>query len=216
VPRATLLGIGLAAVVYVLATTAIMGIVPNGDLRLSSAPFADAATYVLGPIVGGVITVCAIAKSAGALGGWTLVVAEMGQAAAKDRMFPAIFTRQSRRGTPIAALLIVAALMSAVVLLVLSPTVGGLFTTLSDMSVLLVLPPYIYACNAVRHYLDGQPRAMAFTICAMLGAVFCLWVVLSSDTSNVVIALVLILTTVPLCSLAGSIVAPPAAPSAGD
>jgi hypothetical protein len=62
----------------------------------------------------------------------------------------------------------------------------------------------------VRHYLAGQPRAAAFIVCSLFGAAFCLWVVLSSDTSNVVIALVLVLTTVPLFSLAASVILPDA------
>jgi arginine:agmatine antiporter len=45
VARATLLGVLIAAVVYVLSTTAIMGIIPNNELRHSSAPFADAAMH---------------------------------------------------------------------------------------------------------------------------------------------------------------------------
>src|SRR4029077_8988266 len=43
VPRATLYGVLIAALVYVLSTTAILGIIPNEALRHSTAPFADAA-----------------------------------------------------------------------------------------------------------------------------------------------------------------------------
>ena len=49
VARATMIGVLIAAIVYVLSTTAIMGIIPNDQLRHSTAPFADAALRVLGP-----------------------------------------------------------------------------------------------------------------------------------------------------------------------
>ena len=48
VPLATLIGLGLAAVVYVLSSSVIMGILPNDELRTSHAPFAEAARLALG------------------------------------------------------------------------------------------------------------------------------------------------------------------------
>src|SRR5436190_1755222 len=60
VARATMAGVTIAAVIYVLSTTAIMGIIPNDELRHSTAPFADAALRVLGPTGAVLITICAI------------------------------------------------------------------------------------------------------------------------------------------------------------
>src|SRR5512147_110092 len=73
IPLATMMGLGLAAVVYVLSSTVIMGIIPNADLQVSHAPFAEAARLAVG--TGGmvVIALCAILKSIGSLGGWMLL-----------------------------------------------------------------------------------------------------------------------------------------------
>jgi hypothetical protein len=38
--------------------------------------------------------------------------------------------------------MLIAAIMSAIVVVTLSPTVGGLFSLLIEMSTLLLLPPY--------------------------------------------------------------------------
>jgi arginine:agmatine antiporter len=43
-------GISIAAVLYVLGTVVVMGIVPHEALLLSLAPFADAARIMWGPV----------------------------------------------------------------------------------------------------------------------------------------------------------------------
>src|SRR5512145_1010837 len=65
VPLATLIGLGLAAVVYVLSSTVIMGILPNEELRTSNAPFAEAARMAIGTPGVVMISLCAILKSVG-------------------------------------------------------------------------------------------------------------------------------------------------------
>ena len=79
VPLATLIGLGLAAVVYMLSSTVIMGILPNEELQTSHAPFAEAARLALGTTGAIVISVCAVLKSMGSLGGWMLLVGSIGQ-----------------------------------------------------------------------------------------------------------------------------------------
>ncbi len=91
VPLATLIGLGLAAVVYMLSSTVIMGILPNEVLQKSHAPFAEAARLSLGTTGAIVISVCAVLKSVGSLGGWMLLVGQSAKAAADDGMFPRIF-----------------------------------------------------------------------------------------------------------------------------
>src|SRR3954465_118417 len=53
IPRATILGTLATAVVYVLSLVAVFGIVPNGQLQSSSAPFSDATNLMFGGTAGG-------------------------------------------------------------------------------------------------------------------------------------------------------------------
>src|SRR5262249_18021402 len=135
VARATLLGVSIAALVYILSTTAIMGIMPNDELRHSTAPFADAAMRAVGPVCAVLITICAIVKASGCLGGWTLINAEPALATARDGLFPALFARTDSRGVPVRGLVVVSVLMTAIVFLTLSPSVGEGFTVLADIAV---------------------------------------------------------------------------------
>src|SRR4051812_17271912 len=110
IPLATLIGLGLATVVYMLSSTVIMGIIPNDELQKSHAPFAEAARLAIGTPGMVIVAVCAVLKSVGSLGGWMLLVGQSAKAAASDGMFPAVFGRLNRHGVPGRGLLIVGVL----------------------------------------------------------------------------------------------------------
>ena len=59
VPIATVVGVLLAAVCYVLSSSAIMGIIPNKELVSSSAPFSQAVSIALGSTAGKIVALCA-------------------------------------------------------------------------------------------------------------------------------------------------------------
>jgi arginine:agmatine antiporter len=196
--RATLLGVLIAAIVYVLSTVAIMGIIPNDALRHSTAPFADAAMRALGPVGGVVITVCAIVKASGCLGGWTLINAETALATAKDGLFPAMFAKTDSRGVPVRGLVIVSIIMSVIVFATVSPTIGETFMVLADIAVLLVLTPYIFAAVSVSHYVQEKvvPRHLVWA--ALITIVYCLGVIVVSAGTAVAVSMALGLATAPL------------------
>jgi len=145
VPRATLAGVVGVAVLYIAATSVVMGIIPGVELAKSNAPFADAARTTLGLALGAAIAVCALMRAAGCLTGWTLVTAETTRSAADVGVFPAAFrTRPGESASPI-NLLTAGVLMSLVAVLTATPTLGEQFGTLANMAVLLALYCYVLA-----------------------------------------------------------------------
>jgi arginine:agmatine antiporter len=91
IPRSTVLGIAIAAVLYVLGTIVVMGLVPRQDLVHSVAPFSDAARILWGRGGEIAISVAVVLSSIGALNGWTLLMGQVPMAAARDGLFPPIF-----------------------------------------------------------------------------------------------------------------------------
>jgi APA family basic amino acid/polyamine antiporter len=101
VPRATLIGTAASAVVYILCTVAIFGVVGTSALTQSGAPFADAFSSILGSTdAGTVVALLAAISGFGCLVGWTLICGEMPYAAAKDGLFPKAFARTIRGNVP--------------------------------------------------------------------------------------------------------------------
>jgi arginine:agmatine antiporter len=202
VPLATLIGLALAAVVYVLSSSVIMGIVPNEELRTSHAPFAEAARLVIGGGGAIVIAACAVLKSVGSLGGWMMLVGQSAQAAAGDGMFPRVFGRLNANGVPGAGLVIVGVLMTIVLFATVSPTVADQFSRIVDLAVILIIVPYVYSAVAVVKVIyDKQLPRKTFQLykwIALTAVVYCLWAVIGGDPDTVVHAMVALLISVPL------------------
>jgi arginine:agmatine antiporter len=202
VPLATLIGLAIAAVVYMLSSTVIMGILPNEELQTSHAPFAEAARLALGTAGAVVISVCAVLKSVGSLGGWMLLVGQSAKAAADDGMFPDAFARLNTNGVPGRGLVIVAVLMTIVLFATMSPTLAGQFNNLVNLAVILIIVPYIYSAVAVVKVVHDHrlPRKTFLTYkwIAITAVIYCLWVVLGGDPVTVVHAMVALLLSVPL------------------
>ena len=202
VPLATIIGLCVAAVVYMLSSTVIMGMVPNDELRTSNAPFADAARVALGASAAIVISVCATLKAFGTLGGWMLLVGQSAKAAADDGMFPSVFARLNRNGVPGVGLVIVAVLMTVVLFATISPTLAGQFSNMVDLAVMLIIVPYVYSAVAVVKVIHDRqlPRTTLRTYMwlALVAVVYCLWAVLGGNPTTVVHAMVGLLVSVPL------------------
>ena len=202
IPLATLSGLAISAVVYLLSCTVIMGIIPNAQLRASHAPFAEAARMAVGTTGMVIIGLCAILKSVGALGGWMLLVSQSAKAAADDGMFPSIFGRINRYGVPGVGLVVVSVLMTLILFATISPTIAGQFDRIINLAVILIVVPYIYSSVAVvRVVFDrvGRGRTLSFFKVVALAAVgYCLWTIIGGDPKTVMQSLVALLLSVPL------------------
>jgi arginine:agmatine antiporter len=202
IPLATIIGLGVSAIIYILSSTVIMGIIPNAELQRSHAPFAEAARMAVGTAGMVVIAVCAILKSVGSLGGWMLLVGQSAKAAADDGMFPQAFARLNSRGVPGRGLIIVGILMTIVLFATMSPTIAGQFNNIINLAVILVVVPYIYASAAVvKVAYDHKvpPRTFQFfKWVAVVAVLYCLGTVWGGDPPTVVHAMVALLLSVPL------------------
>jgi len=202
IPLATLMGLGLAAVVYVLSSSVIMGIIPNSELRTAHAPFAEAARIAFGTPGMILIALCAILKSLGSLGGWMLLVGQSAKAAADDGMFPTAFARLNRHGVPGRGLVIVGVLMTIALFATMSPTLAGQFNRLIDLAVIAAVVPYVYASVALVKMVSDhrlpERTFRVFTGIALVAVGYCLWAVVGGDPPTVVNAFVALLVSVPL------------------
>ncbi|WP_026078713.1 putrescine-ornithine antiporter [Pseudomonas nitroreducens] len=149
VPLACLLGTLGAAVVYVLSTTVIMGIVPNAELANSSAPFAYVYAQMFNPVVGNIIMALAVMACVGSLLGWQFTLAQTAKVTAEQRMFPRLFSKVTLLGAPILGLVANAALQSAMAVSTISPNASEQFGKLVSLAAVTNIVPYITALSAL-------------------------------------------------------------------
>ena len=150
VPKATLYGTFASAVVYLLSLIAVFGILSTTELAANQASYSAAADSVVGGSWSGdLVALAVIVSGIGALNGWTMICAEMPQAAAKDGLFPKQFAGVSGRGVPAFGIVSSALLASVAVLISYWGANGAtVFTTLVLMTGITAAVPYAFSALA--------------------------------------------------------------------
>jgi len=204
IPRSTILGISVAAALYVLGTVVVLGVVPREQLLKSVAPFTDAARLMWGAWGAGAVALAVILSSIGALNGWTLLMGQVPMAAAQDRLFPALFGRVSPRGVPAQGIVVSAALATLMVTLQAlgAPGVRAFYNLVVSLSTMAAVIPYAFCALAVglvaaRSGRSGTnaPRIGAVGVIAF---VFSLFTVYGCGPTAVLYGLILLLLGFPV------------------
>lgn len=203
IPRATLLGTAIAALVYVLGTVAVMGVLSPAVVSTSNAPFADAAERMWGHWASHFVALGAAVSCFGALNGWILLQGQVPLAAAADGLFPAVFGRRSSRGTPTVALVVSSVLVTLIVAANYTRGLVGAFTFIILLATLTTLVPYAFSSAAfvVSSARRGEAPPARRVVVAALAFAFSLWAIVGSGADTVFWGCVLLLAGVPVYAL---------------
>ena len=202
VARATTIGTALSAMLYVLVTAAVMGLVAHHTLINTGSPFVNAIDSIFphSAWAGKTIAAIAVISGIGALNGWTLIIAETSRAIAQDDLFPRPFAWKDRRGTAWFGVLVGTTLPSLLMLWSYTTSSGlTVFTYLVDLSVVTVAIPYFFSAIAQLTYLvsrrrrvEGWRLARDLAV-AGTSVLFSMWVTFASGYQVVYQAMVVIL-----------------------
>jgi len=149
VPLACMLGTVGAAVVYILSTAVIQGIVPNAELANSTGPFGLAYARMFNPAIGSIVMALAVMACLGSLLGWQFTLAQTAKSAAEERMFPAFFAKVTPQGAPIVGMIIMGVVQSLMALMTISPSLSDQFSALVNLAVVTNVVPYLVALSAL-------------------------------------------------------------------
>jgi putrescine:ornithine antiporter len=182
VPIACLFGTLGAAVVYVLSTTAIQGIVPNAELAASNGSFGTAFAHMFNPTIGSIVMALAVMACVGSLLGWQFTLASVAKDAADTKMFPGIFGKANSMGAPITGMVIMGVVQTLLALMTISPDLASQFGALVNLAVVTNVVPYIIALSALTVILQGAgiagpgyTRTIAITVVGIVYSVYALF-----------------------------------------
>jgi amino acid transporter len=202
IPRATILGTSIAAVIYILVTIAAIGLVPPEVLETSTAPLALAAQSFLGGWGGTLVALGAIVSTFGTLNGFTLLTGQVPYGAARDRVFPALFGRLSGRGTPAIALIASSALASGLIAMNFTKGLVEQFTFIILLATLTTLVPYVFcALSEVVLRLRAGPRegpGAATILLGLLAFVYSAWAIYGAGAEVVYYGFLLLIAGFPV------------------
>lgn len=204
IPRATIFGVLLAAVVYISVSAVAIGVLPAEQLAASSAPLADVARLMWGEVGGMLVAIGAVVATFGTLNGFTLLTGQVPYGAALDRVFPPSMGRLSRFGTPANALVFSNLLATVLVLMNFANGLVGAFNAIILLAVMASLVPYTFCALAelmIRLKGDVQLRGIALIKVGLLGSlgfIYSVWAIYGAGAETVYFGMLLLLAGIPV------------------
>ncbi|MFM0960250.1 putrescine-ornithine antiporter [Yersinia enterocolitica] len=184
VPIAVLGGTLGTAVIYIVSTNVIAGIVPNIDLANSTAPFGLAFAQMFDPTVGKIIMALMVMSCCGSLLGWQFTIAQVFKSSADEGYFPKVFSKISKAEAPIKGMLVIVVIQTVLSLMTISPSLNKQFNVLVNLAVVTNIIPYILSMAAliiIQKVAKVDPsKARIANIIALIGALYSFYALYSS------------------------------------
>ncbi|EKN3458469.1 putrescine-ornithine antiporter [Yersinia enterocolitica] len=184
VPIAVLGGTLGTAVIYIVSTNVIAGIVPNIDLANSTAPFGLAFAQMFDPTVGKIIMALMVMSCCGSLLGWQFTIAQVFKSSADEGYFPKVFSKISKAEAPIKGMLVIVVIQTVLSLMTISPSLNKQFNVLVNLAVVTNIIPYILSMAAliiIQKVAKVDPsKARVANIIALIGALYSFYALYSS------------------------------------
>jgi len=181
IPRSTLWGTLVTAIIYVIACSAVILLIPGSELKDSNAPFADVMRLFWGDWAARAVALFVFISGFGALNGWILIQGEMPRVLAREKIFPELFAHESRYRTPDYSLFITSMLVTIVMLMNYSGSMVNVFTFIILISTSAYLVMYLF-CSLAAFKLAWRGdmgvhgrKMMGLLAVAMLAALYSAW-----------------------------------------
>ena len=179
VPIAVLGGTLGAAVIYIVSTNVIAGIVPNLELANSTAPFGLAFAHMFNETIGKVIMGLMVMSCFGSLLGWQFTIAQVFKSSAEEGYFPAFFKKVTSKDAPIVGMVTITALQTLLSLMTIGPSLNKQFNVLVDLAVVTNVIPYLLSMAALAVLLKAEnvaPQKYKTTVfVAFIGSLYSIY-----------------------------------------
>ena len=181
IPKVLIAAVLSVLTIYILVSIAVAAIVPAEELMNSSAPFALAATKILGFSGGIIIAFGALISTLGSLNANTLTAGNITFAAARDKLLPSQFLTLSDAGTPIFSFILAGSFVSFLLMLNYTKGLIDAFIFFAMLSTLSTLIAYLFCAMAELKFLKNdhpskqRNSAIFLTFGTFLYAFFAIW-----------------------------------------
>jgi len=201
VSKATMLGLAISTLVFILGSVSVMGLIPAGILAHSPTPYADAAGIIFGNGARYWVSAGMAIAAFGALNGWMLMQGQMPSAIANDKLFPRIFALRNKKDVPWFGMILCGFISSCFVCMNYSKGLVDQFRALQMIATLSVLIPYLFCAasyliiRAQKKVTGGWGGAIAIAVPAFF---YSLWAIAGSGQNAVFSGLIMLLLGIPM------------------
>ncbi|WP_342540437.1 amino acid permease [Heyndrickxia sp. FSL K6-6286] len=184
VKTATILGLVISLVIYIGITLLTMGALSQEALRESQKPLVDALGEVIGSNGTYIMAVLALISLFGSTVGWIVVSSEVPYQAAKNGLFPAVFAKTNKTGSPKNSLTITNVMTQIFLFSTISGTVTQAYNFAIVVATLAYLNPYLVsAIYQMKLVITGETydvvtgSRLKDGIITVLAFVYSIWVI---------------------------------------
>lgn len=199
IPRAIIIGTLIVAVFYFLNSFGVMGVVPPEILTNSQAPYVEAAQILFSGGWNVTIALMAFIACVGTLNAWILTSGQIAVEAAKNGLFPSLFSKTNNAGAPYMSLLISFFCILPILCLTTTPNILTGLNVIIDVSVIIFVFIYLFCTLAYMKINAKDPKkSYLYWVIALLGSGFCIWILLFISVQNLFFCSLFILSGVPI------------------
>jgi APA family basic amino acid/polyamine antiporter len=195
VPRATMIGMALAGVIYLGISAAFALYMPVAEAAASPAPVADFLGRYFGSGLAGAVALFAAISAFGTLNGFILLQGEVPRAMARGGVFPRWLGKDGARGTPVRAHVLSSVLLTVVALLNYQKGMADLFAFIASVSLAAGMLSYLMSALAA---LRLQPGDRRFAVVALIAAAFTIWATWGLGNEAMAYGALLVLAGLPV------------------
>ncbi|MDR2667394.1 MAG: amino acid permease [Holosporales bacterium] len=200
IPRALIIGTSCVALIYIINTISITGVVGFDKLLNSTAPYAVVMGSIFDNYSHVTISLMAIIVCVGTLNAWTLTGGQIAYGAYKDGLFPKIFGKVNKSGAPTTALLIAA--VGIIPFLVLEQFETGRLDRLIGILASVFLYVYLICCisylKLINKWYKTKREKLKARILAHFSIISCIFVLSQSIVSSIIVLVIFILVGIPI------------------
>ena len=198
IPRAIVFGTLCTALLYLISSIGVMGLVPGNVLAASKAPYVEATQYLFGghwPIL---ISIIAFTVCLGTLNAWTLTSGQIVLGLAEDKLIPKRFSHKNKHGAPTLGLMTSCVGILPLLVLTMNNNIAKQLTDIIDFSVVAFLFVYMICVLAYLKVLIKE-KARYYHWIYVLGALFfCSWIIYQTPLMMIGTSLMFTLSGLPV------------------
>ena len=204
VGRATLLGFAGCLLIYVLLSVLPYGLMSQEELaKLPNPSTAAVLEAVIGKWGAYIMNIGLLISVLTSWLAWTMVTAQIPQAAAENGTFPREFAKENVAKAPSVSLYVTSALMQVFMLLVYFS--GNAWNTMLSITSVMVLPAYFASAMYLWKLCEDHEYPNSFYIrrsvallSAILGSIYSLWLIYAAGLNYLLMALIFMALGIPV------------------
>lgn len=201
VPRAVIFGTIFVALLYVINSTGIMGIIPGTQLANSVAPYTDAAQFIFGGNWYLIISFISFVILFSTLNAWVLTSGQIALGLAQDNLMPPIFAKKNKFDAPIWGLALSCLGTIALLILTANESLADQVLSIVKISTTAFLLVYAICCLAFFKLLFKKKEIFKNILYPIfygsLALIFCLWMIYKAELNELLIASLFTISGVP-------------------